>query len=66
MKDTFAEEYQIRYNYQKPDGFWVYGAITNVFVDVKHGVNERNNHDQAKKIFQKENPKAVIKMVSYC
>lgn len=53
--DTFGEEYRIRYSYQKPDGYWAYGQEDYVTVPVRHGVNEKDNHDRAKRAFLEQN-----------
>lgn len=47
----FGEEYRIRFSYQKPDGYWVYGLKAYIKVPVRHGVNEKNNHDLAEITF---------------
>ena len=62
---TFLEQYEVQYDYQKEDGYWVFSATADVFVEVEHGVNEKNNHDKAKKQFQKDHPEARITCVTY-
>lgn len=37
----FGEQYWVKFNYQKPDGYWKYGEMANVVVPVSHGVNEK-------------------------
>ena len=53
-EDTFEEAYTIKGVYQKIDGFYTSFKTTQV-VQVKHGVNEKNNHKKAKELFLKEN-----------
>ena len=62
----FKESYVVKLNYQKPDGYWVVGHIEEVFVDVEHGVNEKNNHAKAEKMALKKFENAKIVSVSYC
>lgn len=50
---TFQEGYIVKYNIKKPDGFWDIGREEDVFVTVKHGVNEKCNHERAEKDFRK-------------
>ena len=63
---TFQEAYAVKLNYQKPDGYWVFGHIEDVFVEVEHGKNEKNNHDKAEVLAMKKFPNAKIVSVSYC
>lgn len=44
---TFKEQYTVKLNYKKPDGYWIVGEAIDVFVEVEHGVNEKNNHEKA-------------------
>ena len=54
MRDCFEEEYLVKINYQKPDGYWKVGHIESVCVKVKHGVNERANHEEAAKLMKEK------------
>lgn len=65
-KKTFPEEYEIDYAFQREDGYWTWGAKASVFVEVEHGVNEKNNHAKAKELFLQSHPKAKIHSVTYC
>jgi hypothetical protein len=62
---TFKEEYIVILDYKKPDGFWVISHELTVFVDVEHGINEKNNHDKARRIAKKQFPGCRIKNVIY-
>jgi len=43
------EQYLVKFNYKKPDGFWVIGADEEV--DVEYDAdNEKCNHDKAREI----------------
>ena len=66
MSKYFMEQYDVKLNYQKDDGYWVIGHIENIFIKVKHGVNEKNNHDEAKRIALHKFPKSKIVSVTYC
>ena len=57
------EEYVIKYNLKKPDGYYSYGEVTSVFVPVKHGINEKCNHVEAIKLFHKKYPKEIAEVV---
>jgi len=63
---TFKEIYKVKLNYQKHDGYWVVGHIEDVFVEVTHGKNEKNNHKKAEKLALEKFPNAKIVSVSYC
>lgn len=54
MNKTFGEAYTIKANFQKDDGFYEDIIVTQI-VEVIHGVNEKNNHIKAGKLFLKEN-----------
>jgi hypothetical protein len=64
MKEQ-TEQYQIKYNFQKEDGFWVYGATTVVCVPITNPAKEKCQHNKAEKIFLKVHPKTVIVNVIY-
>ena len=64
--DTFGEEYIVKFDYfDKKTGFWVCSHEEDVVIRVVHGVNEKANHDKARKIIEKKYPKCVIKSVTY-
>jgi hypothetical protein len=48
--NTFQEAYTIKGTYQKDDGFYTSFEETQL-VPVSHGVNEKNNHNDAVEIF---------------
>lgn len=62
----YLEQYVVKLNYQKDDGYWVTGHTEDIFVKVKHGSNEKNNHDKAKNMALKKFPKSKIISVTYC
>jgi hypothetical protein len=64
--DTFQEQYIVKLNYQKVDGYWDYGPEITVSVEVRHGVNEKNNHAKAAAQARKLYPGAEIVSVTYC
>lgn len=66
MKDTFNEAYEIKYHCKRDDGYWDYGCIETVTVPVKHGVNEKCNHDLALRKFLEMNPNAIVENVCHC
>jgi len=47
----FEEKYIIRFNYRKEDGFVVIGEEKEIALRIKHGDNEKDNHDLATSIF---------------
>ena len=53
----FNEQYQVRF---------VTGKEIIVYVKVKHGVNERCNHQEAEDIAKKQYPGLEIIRVAYC
>lgn len=64
--NTFGEEYLVNLDYKKPDGYWVIGHEETVVVRVEHGVNEKNNHDEAKAIAKSRFKECRINKVNYC
>lgn len=62
----FHEQYEVNLDYLKPDGYWAMSHIETVFVPVKHGVNEKNNHDKAEQIARQKYPNCRINCVTYC
>jgi hypothetical protein len=50
---TFGEAYTIKAIYQEENGLWVNIEDTQL-VDVVHGVNEKNNHEEAGRLFMKK------------
>lgn len=65
MSDTFTEEYTVKLNYQKPDGYWVWGHEAQINVQCQHGVDEKCNHEKAKKLAQKKYPGCQVTTVIY-
>lgn len=70
-KGTFKEHYIVKYNYLKPNGFWEIGTEKEISVDVVHGVNEKDNHDEAARLLidklKSENiVEYNIKTITYC
>jgi hypothetical protein len=65
-KNTFDEEYIVSLNYQKQDGYWVYSHKESFCVPVSHGVNEKDNHDEAAEIARKKYPNCKINSVTLC
>lgn len=65
---TFKERYLVRFCYTNGVGFRVCSAEEYVYVDVKHGVNEKNNHEEAGKVIERKYNinKVKIICVKYC
>ena len=66
LNDTFQEQYEIVFDYQKDDGYWSCSNKEDVFVTVKHGVNEGNNHEAAWEIIKKKYRNCKITRSTYC
>jgi hypothetical protein len=62
----FGEQYEVSIDYQKPDGYWVCSHKEVVILEVRHGVNEKNNHAAAEAIAKRRYPKCRINSVTYC
>ena len=67
----FREQYEVKFDYQKHDGYWVFGNIETFIVPTDHGHNEKNNHDKARAVAQWELEKRgyrklEITSVTYC
>ena len=65
MEQRYSEQYEVRYDYQKPDGFWVISST--VIIDVPHSQYEtgKDKHDEAIRIFKKKHPNARVTGVTY-
>jgi len=50
---TFGEDYGIKAFYQKDDGFWAHIEETQT-VQVVHGIKEKDNHNEAVKLFMEK------------
>lgn len=64
--DMFNEQYEVNFDYQKPDGYWICSHKEHVSVPVRHGANEKNNHNAAKNIIKQRYQKCRINSVTYC
>lgn len=53
------EEYVVKYNIQKPDGYWDIGLEYSIFL------YHKNQHKKAEKEFKKLFPKAEIVSITY-
>jgi hypothetical protein len=62
---TFGELYIVKLNYKKPDGYWVYGHEEDVVIEVQHGVNEKDNHDEAEAEARRRFPGCRVVCVTY-
>lgn len=65
IEKEFNEDYQVKFNVKKEDGYWSYGVTETVSVSVRHGENEKNAHDRAKAALLKKYPGAKIVSVTY-
>lgn len=61
----FTEQYEIRYDYKKPDGYWVHSALETIDVVVDPHKNVKRNHEQAKREFLRTHPGARVTQVIY-
>jgi len=62
----FDELYIVKIGYTNASGFWIQGHEEYVEVKVKHGVNEKNNHDKAEQLVKKKFPNCKVFSVTYC
>ena len=63
---TFDEEYIVKFDlFNKEKGYWTMSREESVFVEVEHGVNEKNNHRKAANIIKEMYPDSRIKRVLY-
>lgn len=65
-KRFFNEEYEVCFNRLQPDGYWENGVIETVWVQVRHGQNEKKNHAKAEAIIRQKYPGCKIIRVGYC
>lgn len=66
MSEFFKEQYEVSVDYRDENGYWVHNDIILVDVKVRHGVGEKNNHDQARKMAELLRPGCRINKVTYC
>ena len=64
--DTFLEEYEVKLDYKKQDGYWICSHVESVHVELQYGDDEKNHHEAAKKIALERFPGCVIKTISLC
>ena len=66
--EFFLEQYEVNLDYKKADGYWVHSYCEEIMVPIKHGKNEKCNHDiaaqMAKKLYNKTEHR--INCVTYC
>lgn len=60
----FKEAYMVKFNYQKPDAYWVVGCIEKVYIDCQHGINEKNSHQEAENYIKDKYPGCHIVRVT--
>lgn len=65
-QSTFFEQYKIIYNIANSDGYWLCHQEECIAVPTKHGIREKCNHRQAKKLFMEKYPLARVIAVIYC
>jgi len=58
-----TEEYQVKFNYQKPDGFWRHSCTETVLVEF--GTIEKKNHHKAENVIMDKYPNCKIISVRY-
>lgn len=61
MKETYI----VKFNYKKPDGFWVIGEEEEVDVECNVS-NEKCNHNKARVIIHRRYPGCSVVSVRYC
>lgn len=65
MSETVNEQYEIKFNRPKDDGFWEYGCEEEVWV--KSSIyREKDNHAEAERQFMLKHPDCVVVRVTYC
>lgn len=63
---TFTEEYIVTVDYQQPDGYWRMSHRESVYISVRHGHNEKNNHEAAMAQARLRFPGCRIRGAMYC
>lgn len=61
----FNEWYQVKIRYAAIDGFWNQKELS-IPIQVRHGVNEKNNHNKARSKAKELYPDCEIVSVKYC
>lgn len=61
----FLEDYRVKINRRKPDGYWVIGEVVTVKVPLRWGEPEKVNHDRAEALARKRYPGCEIVRVTY-
>ena len=64
---TFKEQYLVKLDYLKEDGYWYCGKEELVYVDVRHGKFEKDNYEEAAELAKALYPSGcTIRSVKYC
>lgn len=59
------EQYLVKFNYKKPDGFWIIGHEEEVDIEYNRK-NEKCNHEKAREIIHRKYHGCSVVSVNYC
>ena len=62
---VFPETYEVVFDYQKPDGYWVFSHKEEVDVSI-YTHQEKKSHDLAAEKIKNKYPNCTIKRINYC
>jgi hypothetical protein len=64
-KSKMTEQYIVKFNYKKQDGFWVIGE--EIEIDVEYNAeNEKDNHDKAREKIYRIYHGCEVVSINYC
>lgn len=59
------EEYEVKFNYEKPDGSWEMGKVEKVAVRLKGDMKEGENQQKVEDTIKKMYPGCVVISITY-
>ena len=66
MKPNFSEQYEVKFSYQKPDGYWECSKKELISIPIKTNMKEKCNHEKAVEVIKSKYKNCIIINCSYC
>ena len=63
--DIFMEQYEASIDIQRNDGTWIHNHKVDVSIPIKHGKNEKGNHDLAIREVKRLFPGCRVNGITY-
>ena len=62
---VFMEQYEVSIDIQRDDGAWIHNRKVNVSIPVKHGENEKGNHNLVIREVERLFPGCRVNSITY-